>query len=59
MVNNQEEKIDNGGDKTVTDDTVENNKNDNIDDVGVVYESLSEKNNDDYNTVDDNTVDIN
>ena len=49
-------KIENYGDTTVTNDTVKNNKNENIDDAGVVDEPLPEKNNDDDATVNDNTV---
>ena len=43
MVHNHEERSENDDDTTVTNDTAEKNKNDNIDNVGVVYESLPEK----------------
>ena len=40
----------NDDDATVNDYTVENNKNENIDDVGVTVESIPEKNNNDEST---------
>ena len=56
MVHNHEEKRENNGDTTVTNDIVEWSKNYNIDDVGVVDDSIPEQNNDDEATVIDETV---
>ena len=46
----------NDDDVTVNDDTVEKNKNENIDDVGVDNDSIPDKNNYDDATVNDDTV---
>ena len=56
VFHSHKERSEDDSDNTVTNNTAENNKHQNIYDVGVVDESFPHQNDDDDATVDDDTV---